>query len=45
VFQDAFTGANAQARDGRILLGEVPSAFPVALLVGKSARRSDSRRV
>lgn len=45
VFQDAFTGANAQARDWRILLGEVLSAFPVALLVGKSARRSDSRRV
>jgi (1->4)-alpha-D-glucan 1-alpha-D-glucosylmutase len=45
VFQDAFTGANAQARDGRILVGEALSAYPVALLVGKSARRSDFRRV
>jgi len=45
VFQDTFTGAKVQAQDGRILLGEALSAFPGALLVGTSARRSDSRRV
>ena len=37
-FQDAFTGAQVQARDGRIFLADALAAFPVALLVGWSAQ-------